>query len=161
MRTSGRVVAASVVIVSVTVGAVGVAGADVSPKQQATNEKAEQLVSKFLDLLAEDTDPADLEAFLSDAFLLQRADGTSDDKAAYVEEPAIVESYEISDLQATRSGPVIVARYTVVVDSTVDGREQSSDPAPRLSVFVKGEDGWQLAAHSNFNSIAPETTPST
>lgn len=141
------------------VTAASAATADVSPETQANTEKAEELVTEFFDLVADDADPADLKAFLSPAFILQRADGSFADKAAYLEDPAIVESYEITDLQATRTGPVIVARYTVVVDSTVGGRQQATDPAPRLSVFVKGKDGWQLAAHSNFNSLLPEQLP--
>ncbi len=156
-RAVAGVVTALVVACSVVTVA-GPAGADVSPKTLANTEKAEELVTEFFDLLAEGTDPADLEAFLSDAFVLQRADGTSDDKAAYVDDPAIVESYEISDLIATRTRPVLVARYTVVVDSTIDGRQQQTDPAPRLSVFVKGKDGWKLVAHSNFNSLVDEPT---
>jgi hypothetical protein len=144
-----------------TTGIVGTARADVSPQTQATTEKAEELVDEFLGLVAEGTPRAKLAAFLSGAFLLQRADGSFADKASYLENPSVVESYEVSDLQATRTGPVIVARYTLVVDSTIGGQQQGTDPAPRLSVFVKGKDGWQIVAHSNFNSLTPETTITT
>jgi len=155
----GRVMAAAVLIVTSVVAVASTATADVSPETQANTEKAEELVTEFFDLVAVDADPADLKAFLSPAFILQRADGSFADKAAYLEDPSIVESYEITDLQATRTGPVIVARYTVVVDSTIGGRKQATDPAPRLSVFVKGKDGWQIVAHSNFNSLLPEQPP--
>lgn len=151
-----RVLAVAVLGLVAMTGAAATAGADVSPQQQANAEKGEQLVTKFLDLLAPDTPKAKLAAFLSPAFTVQRADGTTDDKASFLEDPSVVESYEISDLTATRTGNVLVARYTVVVDSTIDGRQQSGDPAPRLSVFVKGEHGWQLAAHANFNSLVTE-----
>jgi hypothetical protein len=160
-----------VILLAATIAATGglasAASADVSPQTQAATEKAEDLTAKFLDLLAEDTPTAKLDAFLSPAFILLRADGTHADKAAYLENPSIVESYDITDVEARRTGRVIVARYTLVVDSTIDGQRQSGDPAPRLSVFVKGDAGWQLAAHSNFNSlvtdpeIAPTTTQST
>ena len=67
----------------------------------------------------------------------------------------MVEAYQIDNLRATRAGNVIVARYDLVVDSTINGQKQSTTPAPRLSVFVKGPKGWQIAAHANFNPPAP------
>jgi len=151
-------VAVTAVMMSALLGVVAtpLAGADVSPATQATTEKGERLVNKFFGLFGEPTDTSGLEKFLSSAFILQRANGTSADKATYLEDPASVEAFEISDLQATRTGGVLVARYTVVVDSTVDGQHQATDPAPRLSVFVKGKQGWQIVAHSNFNTLLSE-----
>jgi len=120
-------------------------------------------VERFLNLLHK-PDVSGLRAFLSPAFVLQRANGTSATKTEYLAAPAIVESYEIQDLTAARADNVLVARYNVVVDSTINGQQQSTDPAPRLSVFVKGPKGWQIVAHANFNSLVgepPATTTTT
>jgi Domain of unknown function (DUF4440) len=113
-----------------------------------------KLADQFLELLR-DKDAAGLRRFLSPAFQLQRADGTFATKAEYLKAPAVVEAYQIDNLRATRSGSVIVARYDLVVDSTIDGQKQSTAPAPRLSVFVKGPKGWQIVAHANFNTPVP------
>jgi hypothetical protein len=154
----GRARAAFVIAVTLAAATVPVAAAAAgSPSTPAAAERAEALVTKFFDLL-EEPDVPGLRTFLSPAFVLQRANGTWSDKAAYLEDPAIVESYAIQNLEARRTGPVIVTRYDVVVDSTIDGQQQATDPAPRLSVFVKGDRGWQLAAHSNFNTLVPEPT---
>lgn len=150
----GRAVVAVTIATTSVVGFAASASADVSPQQQRNVEQGEQLVSKFLDLL-HGPDTAGLAKFLSPAFLLQRANGEWSDKLGYLNDPAVVESYEIQDLWATRVGDNLVTRYQVVVDSTIDGQEQPTDPAPRMSVFVKGDRGWQLLAHSNFNAIAP------
>jgi hypothetical protein len=117
--------------------------------------KGRELVERFFDLL-QDQDLAGLRRFLSPAFQLQRANGTFANKAEYLEEPAVVESYELRDLRVTRDGKVIVARYDVVADVTIDGQPQSTEPAPRLSVFTKGGRRWQILAHANFNVPAEE-----
>jgi hypothetical protein len=44
------------------------------------------------------------------------------------------------------------------VQSTINGQQQSNDPAPRLSVFEKGSKGWQIVAHANFNVPAEAPT---
>ena len=56
----------------------------------------------------------------------------------------------------TRTGKVIVVRYDVAAVVTINGVQQSRDPAPRLSVFVEGKKGWQMVAHANFNVAAQE-----
>ena len=116
----------------------------------ATTQKGTELVERFLDLL-EDGDTDGLEKFLSSAFQIQRADGSYLTKDEYVADPAQVESYEIDNLQATKSGNVIVVRYDLIADVTIDGVQQSQDPAPRLSVFAKSKRGYQMVAHANFN----------
>ncbi|RJP57596.1 MAG: nuclear transport factor 2 family protein [Deltaproteobacteria bacterium] len=57
--------------------------------------------------------------------------------------------YTLSDIQITRNGPVIVATYFVSVEETIMGKRLSKKPAPRLSVFLKTDSGWQWIAHAN------------
>ena len=125
-------------------------------------QKGTTLVEKYLDLLV-DGDVDGLAKFLSPAFQIQRADGSYVNREEYLDDPAKVESYEIENLRATKAGNVYVVRYDLVADVTIDGVKQSGDPAPRLSVFVKGKKGWQIAAHANFNvpEEATATTPTT
>jgi len=152
------VVAVATLAIAVTAGATSAGAATPAPAGRdaaATEAKGDRLVRRFLDLLQAGDLPG-LRAFLSPAFQLQRADGSFVNKAEYLKAPAKVESYEIDNLRVTRRGSVIVARYDLVIDSTINGVQQSSDPAPRLSAFTKGNDGWQIVAHANFNSPATE-----
>jgi hypothetical protein len=112
--------------------------------------KGTELVERFFDLLR-DGNVAGLEKFLSPAFQIQRAEGPFLDKEEYLANPATVESYELSEVRATRTGKVIVVRYDVEAEVLIDGVLQSRDPAPRLSVFTKGKKGWRIVAHANFN----------
>ena len=156
-----------VALVSVAIAIVGclaalnaIAAPNATPRDaSATTQKGTELVEKFFDLI-KDGDADGLAKFLSPAFQLQRADGSFVTKDEYVADPAKVESYEIDNLQATKAGNVIVVRYDVVADVTIDGVQQSQDPAPRLSVFAKGKKGYQIVAHANFN-VPEETTPTT
>ena len=155
---------AGITVVALALGALVIAPAASAAGSTSDETQGQKLVERFLDALhpdaAGEVDIADLKKFLSPAWTLQRANGTSSTKAAYLEAPALVESYEIQNLDVTRDGPVLVARYEVVVESTINGQPQSTNPAPRLSVFYKGPKGWQMVAHANFNELLPEPPPS-
>ena len=132
-----------------------VAAAATPTSSTATETRARNLADRFLKLL-EAKDLNGLQRFLSPAFQLQRADGTYANKAEYLRKPAIVESHEIDNVRATRVDGIIVTRFDLVVDATIDGKPQSTAPAPRLAIFRKGPDGWQLVAYANFNTPAAE-----
>jgi len=61
--------------------------------------------------------------------------------------------YTLSDVEITRNGPVIVATYLVSVEETIKGKQLSKKPAPRLSVFLKTDSGWQWIAHANLKPL--------
>jgi hypothetical protein len=156
------VLALAVMVAPAPVSAATATGRDVRSARDArsNDELAQDLVERFLDLLVGETDVEGLRELLSPAFLRQGADGTSSTKSEYLEStPAVIASYTIQDLEATRSGPVLVARYDVVTSETLGGGPAKTEPAPRLTVFVKGKKGWQVIAHSNFN--APASAPAT
>src|SRR3954454_7219201 len=117
------------------------------------NPTNRQLATEFLRILhAKDTKA--LKAWLSPAFLLQRADGSWLTKAEYLKNPAVIESYKVTDIHGTRTGDVRVLRYTVTTKQTVDGVLQSQDPVPRLSTYIKVGKTWQIVSHANFNAPA-------
>lgn len=111
---------------------------------------ASELANKFLTLLhEEDTDG--LRDFLSDAFIIQRADGSHSEKAAYLENLPTINEFTISDVVAFQTGNTLIARWAISVDEVIDGRQFSTEPAPRLSTFVYTDGDWRLASHANFN----------
>jgi Domain of unknown function (DUF4440) len=127
------------------------------PRGAATDTatRGTALVERFFSEL-ESGDQRGLARLLSPAFQLQGADGGYLDEAEFLDDPPAVESLELSNVKATRAGKVIVVRYDVEAVVTIDGVPQSRAPAPRLSVFVQGKNGWQLVAHANFNVPAEE-----
>jgi hypothetical protein len=134
----------------------GASVASAATTSDANTVKGTALVEQFFDRLQE-RDAAGLAKFLSPAFLLQGADGGVLDRDDFLANPSQVESYDLSNVRVTRTGKVIVTRYDVAAVVTINGVPQSRAPAPRLSVFVKGKDGWQMVAHANFNVAAPST----
>jgi hypothetical protein len=131
----------------------GSTGASPAPVYPDAAGGAQPLVTKLFQLL-KDRDTAGLDAFLSPAFTLQRADGSSADRADFVQRPADVLQFTISGLTATQTDGVLVARYLADVVGTVNGRPYSPGPAPRLSVFIWDGTDWRLVAHANFNPLA-------
>jgi hypothetical protein len=126
-----------------------------APSGSSTEAQAEKQATRFITLLQKN-DLTGLKAFLSPAFQLQRADGTFVNKAEYLQKPSTVgPTFHLDNVRATRAGDVIVARFDLEVDAVINGQQQSTAPAPRLAVFVKGPKGWQLAAYANFNTPAP------
>ncbi len=63
-------------------------------------------------------------------------------------------SYELTDFQVSREGPVLVATYRVSVEENIAGERLSKKPAPRLSVFVKTDSGWKWVAHANVRRLS-------
>lgn len=57
--------------------------------------------------------------------------------------------YTLSNIKITRNGPAIVATYLVTVAETLNGVRLEKQPAPRLSVFLHTDGGWQWLAHAN------------
>jgi hypothetical protein len=129
------------------------AGTSPAPTSEDPATVAQPLATKLFQLL-HDKDTAGLEAFLSPAFTLQRADGSVANKADFIQRPADVLEFTISGLTATQTGDVLVARYMADVVGTANGRPYSPGPAPRMSVFLWNGSAWQLVAHANFNPLA-------
>jgi len=61
--------------------------------------------------------------------------------------------YTLSNFQTTRNGPVITAAYFISAEETINGKRLSNNPTPRMSVFLKTQDGWQWIAHANLKPM--------
>lgn len=62
-------------------------------------------------------------------------------------------NYTLSDMKITQNESVIVATYSVSVEETIMGKRLLKKPEPRLSVFVKTDNGWKWIAHANLKPL--------
>jgi hypothetical protein len=117
-----------------------------------------RLVNRFFTLLINE-DGKGLAAFLSPAFQLQRANGTSANRAEYLANPAKVSDFLVTKTSTTRTGNVLVVRYQAQTTEVINANPATMDPAPRLSVFALSKAPnatWQLVAHSNFTALSAD-----
>jgi hypothetical protein len=57
--------------------------------------------------------------------------------------------FTLSNIVVTENENVLVVTYLVSVAETIEGRRLNREPASRLTVFVKSEEGWKWLAHAN------------
>jgi len=99
-------------------------------------------------------DPAVVEKVLAPEFQVLRSDGTGHVKSSYLKAiPQQRVRPKISDIVATRSGDVMVVRYRLETDQTVQGKDVKGI-SPRLSVFRRTAGKWLISAHANFSALA-------
>ena len=95
-------------------------------------------------------DSVAVDKVLAPEYQILRADGTGHDKASYLKSlPKHNVRSTFSDIIATGDGDIMVLRYRIETDQTVDGKAVKGI-SPRLSVFRKDDGGWLLSAHANF-----------
>jgi ketosteroid isomerase-like protein len=114
---------------------------------------ADDAVKGWLDAVSS-PDEAALTAVLAPEFQILRSDGRGYDRADYL---GTGRSHQARppvprDLVATASGDVLVVRYILDVEQTIDGGTVVG-AAPRLTVFRKDGDRWLVVAHANFAPI--------
>ena len=59
----------------------------------------------------------------------------------------------LSDLKSSVDGDNIVVTYMISAQETIDLERLPTKPAPRLSVWKKGGNGWQWICHANLTPI--------
>ena len=55
---------------------------------------------------------------------------------------------------AVQQDDVLTVRWTVTVESVINGQPAGTAEAPRLSSFVWDEGRWRLLSHANFNALS-------
>lgn len=136
----------------VVVLAPAAASASPAPKPAHPNATGRVLVVRFFTLL-KNQDAAGLRKFLAPNFQIQRADGSSSGRAAYLAKLPVIYSFTITHLVAKYANGALVVRYQAVATGLVNGKKYTPGPAPRLSVFTWSGKAWQLSAHANFNPL--------
>ena len=61
--------------------------------------------------------------------------------------------YSLSNIIVTRNGPALIVTYDATVAQTIAGKRLPKRTAPRLSVWLKTERGWQWISHVNLNPM--------
>ncbi len=61
--------------------------------------------------------------------------------------------YTLSNFRVTEVGSTIIISYFVSVEETIDAQRLSTEPAARLTIFLKTDSGWQWIAHANLNPL--------
>jgi hypothetical protein len=133
-------------------GAIGCGGGDEgAPALEDPTATSADLVDEYFSLLAA-RDTEGLDEFLSEAFIVQRSDGSSATKDEYLADYPEVGQFRISDLTARQDGDALVVRYdSAVEEERIEGERFTAAPAPRLSTFVWSDGDWRLTSHANFN----------
>lgn len=121
-------------------------------KAQDVEAAAREAITSFVEAVASG-DPAMVDKVLAPEFQIVRANGVGYDRDGYLAsdlpaiDPTVAWSYE--EVVATATGSLMVVRYLLVVDETIDG-EPVTRRAPRLTVFREEGERWLVVAHANF-----------
>ena len=99
--------------------------------------------------------PDALAPILAPEYQIMRTNGVGYDRDGYLNRGAgtvlAQPDYSHEDLVVTADGDVLVVRYFLLIDETIDGKPVKRR-APRLTVFRKIDDVWKVVAHSNFGA---------
>jgi hypothetical protein len=138
-------------LVSISALAAGTAGA------AATGQISPEEALKALDPWAEALltgDPAVVEKVLAPEFQILRSDGSGHDKTSYLRSlPRQRVRSKFSDIVATGTADLMVLRYRIDTDQTIEGKEVKGISL-RLSVFRQEAGRWLICAHANFAALA-------
>jgi len=125
------------------VGRAGAEGVELSEQQ------AHEALDPWTDALFTG-DPAIVETVLAPEYQILRSDGSAHDKASYLKAlPKQKVKSRFSDIVATGYGDVMVVRYRIQTDQTIDGKPVVGI-SPRLSTFRKENGRWMISSHANF-----------
>ncbi|MFZ5675590.1 MAG: nuclear transport factor 2 family protein [Pseudomonadota bacterium] len=122
----------------------------------AAVEVSEEEALKALDPWADalfSRDPAKIEKVLAPEYQILRSDGTGHDKTSYLKSlPNQKVRSKFSDIVARGAGDVMVLRYRIETDQTIEGKTVEAN-SPRLSVFRRVDGQWLISAHANFAAL--------
>ena len=139
------------VVAAIAIGSASCGEAGGSPPALTQpDQTGAELATTFITLLA-NKDVDGLQDFLSDGFMLQRANGSFATKSDYLTNLPEIGPFTISDVTARQDAGALSVRWTLTVDQVIDGQRYAGGPAPRLSTFVWSDGAWRLIAHANFN----------
>ncbi len=121
---------------------------------EALTETARAQISAFVEGVI--SGPDAVAPLLAPEFQIMRSNGIGYDRAGYVGRGAgsvnARPRYGLADIVATADGDLLVTRYFLEIEETIDGKSVTKR-APRLTVFRKFGDAWKVSAHGNFAHV--------
>lgn len=97
--------------------------------------------------------PDKVAPLLAPEYQIMRSNGIGYDRSGYINRGAgsvnARPRYALSDIVATSDGNLLVARYFLEIEETIDSKAVTRR-APRLTVFRKIGGAWKVSAHANF-----------
>jgi hypothetical protein len=135
-----------VALVGISTFAAGMASA--AATGHISTEEALKALDPWADALFTG-DPVVIEKVLAPEFQILRSDGRGHDKVSYLKAlPKQRIRSKFSDIIATGTGDLMVLRYRLGTDQTIEGKEVKGI-SPRLSVFRRKGGRWLISAHAN------------
>ena len=123
-----------------------------APKLADPSATGRELVVAWLTALQQ-KDLASLDAQIAPNFQLQRADGSSSNKAEYLANPASVDTYELGDtIVGLQSANTLTVRWAMKVKGQTNGVTVPDKEAARLTGFEWNGERWQIITYANFNA---------
>jgi hypothetical protein len=123
-----------------------VASAQTSPGEQAERRMWEAIKAKNWTAV---------DAMIAPGFQSAHEDGARDKAGEMTLMRALdITDYTITDVKVTDSGTdLMIVTYRISVPETIDGKQLSSKPAMRMSVWQKTTAGWQWISHVNLRAL--------
>jgi ketosteroid isomerase-like protein len=100
-------------------------------------------------------DAAQVAAVMAPEFQLVRSDGSAYGAKEYLAGgmPQVTGTPKVESLVATGYGDHLVARYELIIESTLANGKTMEERAPRMTVFRKSGDTWLVVSHANFAAL--------
>ena len=115
------------------------------------NTLAESLEQKTLDLIQAGDWPA-LDAMIAPECQFVTNGGVFDKpRAMALMQGMKLTGTKMRNVKATRSGDSLVVSFELACTELIDGKPQSKDFSPRLSVWKKQGDAYRCVAYGDFN----------
>lgn len=128
------------------------AAASAAATERISPEEALKALNPWVDAVFTG-DPVVVEKVLAPEFQILRSDGTGHDKKSYLKSlPRQRIRSKCSDIIATRTADLMVVRYRIETDQTIQGKIVKGI-SPRLSVFRSEAGRWLISAHANFAAL--------
>ncbi len=128
-------------------------GYSAAEKDPAATEMGKKLLERFW-MAVKNNDMNSIDQILAPGFQSVHQYGSGDRRNELeLIKKLHIDSYTLTKIKVTRNGPAIVITYFVSVEETIKGKRLSKTPAPRMTVFVETEAGWQLTAHANLKPM--------
>lgn len=120
----------------------------------ALTDTARAQISAFVEGVI--SGPEAVAPLLAPEYQIMRSNGVGYDRAGYIGRGAgsvnARPRYSLADIVATADGNVLVTRYFLEIEETIDGKSVTKR-APRLTVFRQIGGAWKVSAHGNFAHV--------